>query len=350
MFNNKTYAISNSSIPVSIVVGVISPNGTQVSGYGNISNANNTTVDGNTIFNIGSLTKLFVGISLMDMVNQGLVKLDDPLEKYLPANVTVPTYQGHKITLEDLITHTSGLPYWPPGWCNPTCFNNYTTQEVYQFLSNSSLATRPGVKDEYSNFGVGLLGYALSLKAGVPLEQPFKDGILNVLGMNSTGIAMNATGVSVPEDIKSRFAKGHVAGNESDLVFIPQEVQGAGAMYSTVNDLLKFLSANMGLIDTKLNDAMQESHAIRHSFNLQLSFVDPSGHESPAHGYVGSDWNTQTDLGRKIIWRNGGIAGYSSLIAFNPDKQLGVAILCSCDFADVPPIEIVNTAMTFLLY
>ena len=352
LFNNKTYAISNSSIPASIVVGVISPNGTQVSAYGNISKANNTTVDGNTIFNIGSLTKLFVGISLMDMVNQGLVRLDDPLEKYLPANVTVPTYQGHKITLEDLITHTSGLPYWPPGWCNPTCFNNYyTTQEVYQFLSNSSLATRPGVKDVYSNFGSGLLGHALSLKAGVPLEQLFEDRILNVLGMNSTGIAMNATGVSVPEDIKSRFAKGHIAGNESDLVFFPQAVQGAGAMYSTVNDLLKFLSANMGLIDTKLNDAMQESYTIRHPVSeFQLPFVDPSGHESPAHGYVGSDWNIQTDLGRKIIWRNGGIDGYSSLIAFNPDKQLGVAILCSCYFADVPPIEMINTAMTFLLY
>jgi len=353
LFNNKTIAahISNSSIPVSIVVGVISPNGTQVSGYGNISKANHTRVDGNSIFDIGSLTKLFVGISLMDMVNHGLVKLDDPLEKYLPADVTVPTYQGHKITLEDLITHTSGLPYWPPGWCNTTCWHNYTTQQVYQFLSNSSLATRPGVKDHYSNIGAGILGQALSLKAGVPLEQLFKDKIWNVLGMNSTGIAMNATGVSVPQDIKSRFAKGHMAGNESDLVFIPQAAQGAGAAYSTVNDLLKFLSANMGLIDTKLNEAMQESRTIRHPVTeFQLPFVDPSGHKSPAHGYVGADWNIQTDLGRKIIWRNGGIDGYSSLIAFNPDKKTGVAMLCSCYFSDVPPIEIINTALTFLLY
>jgi serine-type D-Ala-D-Ala carboxypeptidase/endopeptidase len=285
------------------------------------------------------------------MVNQGLVKLDDPLEKYLPANVTVPTYQGHKIALEDLATHTSGLPYWPPGWCNHTCFNYYTTQEVYQFLSNSTLGSRPGIEDKYSNFGTGLLGQALSLKAGVPIEQLLNDRIWNVLGMNSTGIPMNATGVSIPDDIKSRFAKGHIAGNESDLAFLPQEVRGAGAAYSTVNDLLKFLSANMGLIDTKLNDAMQESLAIRHPVTeFQLPFVDPSGHESPAHGYVGSDWNIQTDLGKTIIWRNGGIDGYSSLIAFNPDKQLGVAILCSCDFSDVPPIEIISTAMTYLLY
>jgi serine-type D-Ala-D-Ala carboxypeptidase/endopeptidase len=350
LFTNKTIAahISNSSIPVSIVVGVVTPNGTQVSGYGNISKTNHTRVDGNTAFDIGSITKTFVGIVLMDMVKQGLVKLDDPLEKYLPANVTVPSFQGHKITLEDLVTHTSGLPFWPPGWK----WNHYsTTQQVYQFLSNSSLASKPGTKDDYSNIGMGMLGHALSLKAGIPLHQLIKERILNVLGMNSTGIAMNATSISVPEDIKSRFAKGHMAGNESNLVFFPQEVQAAGAMYSTVNDLMKYVSANLGLIDTKLSGAMQESHSIRHPFSeIQSTFIDPSGHQSPAHEYIGSVWLTQTDLGRKVIWHNGGIDGYSSIVAFNPDKKIGVVMLCSCYFSDVPPIEMINTAMTFLLY
>ena len=119
LFNNKTITnniSSNSSIPAAIVVGVISPNGNQVSAYGNISKANPTPVDGNTIFDIGSVTKTFVATVLADLVNQGVVKLSDPLEKYLPSNVTVPSYNGYKITLEDLATHTSGLPYRPPGW------------------------------------------------------------------------------------------------------------------------------------------------------------------------------------------------------------------------------------------
>lgn len=353
LFDNKTFAssISNSSIPVSIVVGVISPNGTQVSGYGNISKSNYTTVDGNSIFNIGSITKTFVGIVLMDMVQQGLVKLDDPLDKYLPANVTVPSFQGHKITIEDLVTHTSGLPHWPPGWCNSTCWHNYTTQEVYQFLSNNSLAFKPGTNDDYSNIGMGMLGHALSLRAGIPLEQLIKDRILNVLGMNSTGMAMNATSISVPKDIESRFAKGHMAGNESDIVFMPQEVRAAGAMYSTVNDLLKYLSANMGLIDTKINDAMQASHLIRHPFDeIQPTFEDLSGQRSAGHEYIGSAWLVGTDLGRQVIWHNAGIDGYSGIVGFNPAKQLGLVILCSCYFTDVPPIEMIDTAMTFLLY
>jgi len=137
-----------------------------------------------------------------------------------PANVTVPSYNGHKITLEDLVTHTSGLPYWPPGWTTKNACIGCSIEQIYQFLSNSSLASKPGTRDDYSNLGAGMLGHALSLRAGIPLDQLIKDRILDVLGMNSTGMAMNAT--SIPEDIKSRFAKGHMAGNESELVFLPQ--------------------------------------------------------------------------------------------------------------------------------
>ena len=174
LFNNKTIAnnISNSSIPAAIVVGVISPNGTQVSAYGNISKANPTTVDGNTIFDIGSVTKTFVATVLADLVNQGVVKLSDPLEKYLPSNVTVPSYNGNKITLEDLATHSSGLPYRPPGWI---LNKYYTTPQVYEFLSNSTLEDEPGTEAKYSNFGMGMVGHALSLKTGVPLIQLIED-------------------------------------------------------------------------------------------------------------------------------------------------------------------------------
>jgi CubicO group peptidase (beta-lactamase class C family) len=91
----------------SIVVGIISPNGTQVYSYGNISKANSTKVNGDTIFDTASITKTFTTTLLADMVKQGLVSLDDPIRKYLPPTVKVPTYNEHEITLEDLATHTS---------------------------------------------------------------------------------------------------------------------------------------------------------------------------------------------------------------------------------------------------
>ena len=351
LFGNKTIASnisSNSSIPVSIVVGVITPNGTQVSAYGNISKANPAPVDGNTIFDIGSITKTFVATVLADLVNQGVVKLSDPLEIYLPSNVTVPSYNGYKITLGDLATHTSGLPYWPAGWI----WNKYyTPQQVYEFLSNSTFEDEPGTVAKYSNIGMGMVGQAISLKMGVPLIQLIEDRILNVLGMNSTGFAMNKTGILIPQDIKSRFAAGHMVGNESKLVFLPQEVQAAGAMYSTANDLLKYVSANLGLIDTKINSAMEETHSIRYPFyELQVPFPDPSGNESTPYAYEGLSWFSTTNLGTQVVWHNGGIDGYSSFVGFNPSKQIGLVILCSCFFTDVPPMEMLKIAVPFLLY
>jgi serine-type D-Ala-D-Ala carboxypeptidase/endopeptidase len=157
-------SISKSSIPISMVLGVVTPNGTQVSGYGNLSKANSTEVDGNTIFDIASITKTFATIVLADTVKQGLVNLNDPIEKYLPSNATtVPSYNGHKIT-QDLATHTSGLPDFPEGWVRNT---TYTNQQVYNFLSNTTINREPGILASYSDIGMGILGHILSLRADV---------------------------------------------------------------------------------------------------------------------------------------------------------------------------------------
>ena len=93
---------------------LVEPTVTQFYGYGKMSAANQTTVDQNTLFGIGSITKSFTTLLLADMANRGLVNLNDPIEKYLPASVKVPTYNGQHITLESLATHTSGLPDNPP--------------------------------------------------------------------------------------------------------------------------------------------------------------------------------------------------------------------------------------------
>lgn len=343
--SSNKIATSNSSITIPIVVGIVTTNGTQVSGYGNISNSNDTKVDGNTVFDIASIAKTFVTIILADMIKQGLVNLDDPIEKYLPANnITVPSYNGHKITLEDLATHTSGLPDFPTGWIRN---HSYTTQQVYDFISNTTLSSEPGIKADYSDIGMGLLGHILSLRTGVSFDQLVKVRILNVLAMDSTGMRMNA-GISVPEDIKSRYAKGHIAGKEVNLEFIPEAIQSAGAMYSTTDDLLKYLSANIGLIQTRINDAIQETHLIRHSFGNSLE--ESSDHKSLTQDYIGLGWTVTTDFGKEVIWHTGSIDGYTSILGFNPSKQIGLVILCGCDYRDYSSPELINLAIPFLLY
>ena len=327
---------------VSIVLGVITPNGTSVSGYGNISKANTTKVNGNAIFDIASITKTFTTSLLADAVKSGLVNLDDPIEKYLPAGVRVPTYNGHEITLENLATHTSGLPDFPVNWIRN---RTYTTQQVYNFLSNTSLQSEPGVRYNYSDFGVGLLGYVLSIKAGIPYEELLKERILDVLGMNSTGIATTVLSVA----LKSRLAKGHIGGNEVNLEFIPEAIQPAGALYSSANDLLKYLAANMGLIHTKINDILQDTHLIRHE---EITTVTNwSSTKSLEVVYVGLGWHIITNLGTEVINHAGGIDGYTSFIAFNPTKQIGLVILCSCDGRDaLLPENWLNVLTISLLY
>ncbi|WP_148685824.1 serine hydrolase domain-containing protein [Candidatus Nitrosocosmicus hydrocola] len=337
--NNIDGSKMDSSIP--IVVGIVSPNGTQVSGYGNISNFNSTIVDGNTVFDIASISKTFVAIILADMVDQGLVNLNDPIEKYLHSDkVIVPSYDGHKITLEHLATHTSGLPDFPTGWIRN---HSYTTQQVYDFVSNTTLESKPGTKADYSDIGMGILGHILSLKAGVSFDQLVKDKILNVVAMKSTGMRMNTTSVSVPEEIKYRYAVGHIAGNEVNLEFVPETIQSAGAMYSTINDLLKYLSANIGLIQTKLDGAIEETHLIRHSFGQ-------SSDNKSLKDYIGLGWTVTTDFGSEVIWHTGSIDGYTSVIGFNPSKQIGLAILCGCNYDDYSLRDMINLVIPFLIY
>jgi serine-type D-Ala-D-Ala carboxypeptidase/endopeptidase len=316
----------------SIVVGIITTNGTQVYGYGNISKANSTKVDGNTIFDIASITKTFTTTLLADMVKRGLVKLDDPIEMYLPADVKVPTYNGHEITLEDLATHTSGLSDFPAGWIRN---HTYSTQQVYSFLSNATLQSEPGTKANYSDFGMGLLGHILSIRAGVPYAQLVKDRILSVLGMDSTGIAMNSTSIILSDALKSRLAKGHIGGKEVNLEFIPEAIRPAGALYSSANDLLRYLAANLGLIHTSINDMIQETHLIRHGYPQDLDPFPYPSNKSLSASYIGLGWFIETNLGTEVIQHGGGIDGYSTLIGFNPTKQKGVVILCSCDGKDI---------------
>ena len=117
------------------------------------------------------------------MATQGVVNLTDPIEKYLPASVKVPEFKGHKITLENLASHTSGLPEWPSNiWLNNKLgvFNpNYNETMLYQGLSNITLTREPGSEFQYSSFGIGLLAHILSLKAGLPYEQLVKHRILD---------------------------------------------------------------------------------------------------------------------------------------------------------------------------
>jgi serine-type D-Ala-D-Ala carboxypeptidase/endopeptidase len=338
--NNKTNA--------AIVVGLVDSNGIQFYSYGNMSNANPITVDKDTIFAIGSITKVFTTILLADLVNRGLVNLDDPIEKYLPNSVKVPTFNGQKITLENLATHTSGLPEFPSSHCvsnfnrtnddNDTiqarlffieCDKHYTFDQLYQDLSNTTLTSEPGLKFEYSTFGISLLGHILAIKSDMSYDRLLEERILNVLGMNSTSIVLS--------DVqKSRLAIGHLNGQELPFWKTSRPIASAGGLHSSMTDMLKFASANLGLIDTKINNAMKESHIIIHDSRLGKAF------SNNYTAYVSLGWIIATDYGTQIVEHNGETAdGYNSFIALNTSKERGIVIIASASSIDIDIANIV---------
>jgi CubicO group peptidase (beta-lactamase class C family) len=143
-------------------------------GFGRISDSNTNPPDARTIFEIGSITKVFTATLLAKMVQDGMVKLADPISPYLPKTVVVPTKNGREITLENLAAHTAGLPRLPDNFlaaANPqNPYANYTTKHLYESLATLQLNSEPGKKSAYSNYGFGLLGKLLEAKAGKSFE------------------------------------------------------------------------------------------------------------------------------------------------------------------------------------
>jgi D-alanyl-D-alanine-carboxypeptidase/D-alanyl-D-alanine-endopeptidase len=157
--------IDTEKLSVGIVVGIVDAKGRRIVAYGNLDKDDKRPLNGDTVFEIGSMTKVFTSLVLMDMVQHGEVTLDDPVSKYLPSEVKVPERAGRKITLRDLSTQTSGLPRMPDNFHpkdsgNP--YADYTVEQLYQFISSYELTRDIGEKYEYSNLGVGLLGNVLT--------------------------------------------------------------------------------------------------------------------------------------------------------------------------------------------
>jgi len=296
---------------VGIVVGVIEPQGRRMVAYGSLNQGDPRPLNGDTIFEIGSATKVFTSLLLADMVQRGEVALTDAVAKYLPAEVKVPERGGRAITLVDLSTHTSGLPRMPSNFspkdpANP--YADYSVEQLHQFLSSYQLTRDIGSQFEYSNLGGGLLGQALAHRAGVDYEALVRSRITGPLGMNSTGITLS------PE-MKARLALGH----NDKLVTVPNwdlpALAGAGALRSSVNDMLTFLAANLGYVKSPLAPAMAAMLSVRRSTG------------APGGGEIGLGWLITKPSEDEIVWHNGGTGGYRSFIGYDAKTRVGVVVL-----------------------
>ncbi len=296
---------------VGIVVGLVDPSGRRIVAYGTFDK-DKRAVDGDTLFEIGSVTKVFTSLLLAEDVVRGDVKLDDPVAKYLPSEVKVPERGGKKITLVDLATHTSGLPRLPTNMhpkdlSNP--YADYSVKQLYEFLSAYELPRDIGSRYEYSNLGAGLLGVALSRQAGTDYETLVRKRITAPLSMTSTAISLTSA-------LKQRLAPGHDRQGERVPNWDLPALAGAGAIRSSANDMLTFVSANLGLTESPLATPMA----------LMLKTRRPTGVPGLE---VALAWHISSRNGREIVWHNGGTGGYRSFIGFDPKARIGVVVLAN---------------------
>ncbi len=300
-----------------IVVGIIEPNGRRVVSYGHLAKGEPRTVDGDTTFEIGSISKVFTSLVLADMVSRKEVTLDDPAEKYLPQSVKLPERRGKFITLHDLSTHSSGLPPLPSNFrpkdpLNP--YADYSVDNLYQFLSGYELPRDPGSVFEYSNLGAGLLGHLLAYRAKTDYESLIRTRITQPLGMPDTGITLSSS-------MKQRMATGHNA----MLAPVPNwdlpTLAGAGALRSSAKDMLTFLEAFLGYKESPLAPAMKAMLEVRR----------PAGQTT-----IGLGWLIHSTDGREIAWHNGGTGGFHSFIGYDLKARIGVVVLSNgCGVDDI---------------
>jgi len=296
-----------------VVLGIVDNNGQRVYAHG-FASKDGAPVTAETVFEIGSITKVFSALLIMEMARRGELDPGKPVADYLPAGLKLPRFQEQPILLEHLATHTSALPrvqpnHFPANILDP--YADYTAAKMMEFLAGYELTRRPGAKYDYSNLGYGLLGYTLVLVAKKDFSALLDERVLRPLGLPDTMI-------SVPEGKKKRRATPYgLFGHPVPYWSIP-EIPACGALNSTVPDLLSFLAFNLGL-QISANDALNQA-LIR--LQQPWSYADESG--SAFDEWI---WGHEKIKGRDYFWYNGGTGGFRSYIGFIPELKWGVAVL-----------------------
>jgi len=299
--------IENGHSP-SIVIGIIDKKGPSYYLFGTKS-IGGEKVDEHTIYEIGSISKTFTGILLADMALNKKVKIEDPAQKYLPESVKMPVMKGSQITLGNLSDHTSGLARMPSNLnpANPeNPYADYTVDQMYAFLNSFQLTREIGSEYEYSNLAQGLLGHILSLVSKDSYENLVLKKIAQPLGMKETKISLD-------DHMKKNLAVGHNGGKAVANWDIPT-LAGAGALRSSLHDMLIYVASNAGIKKTKLASAMALSHKERHA--------------KQANGNrVGLGWHTAKGAQGDVIWHTGGTGGYRTFAGFVKETGKGVVVL-----------------------
>jgi D-alanyl-D-alanine-carboxypeptidase/D-alanyl-D-alanine-endopeptidase len=309
-----------------MVVVVVRDNETWMQSYGQTYPGSHQKPNADSLIRLCSLSKIMTTDLLVKLVAEGRVSLSDPLQKFAPRNVAVPerTVRGlssRPITLGDLATHTAGLPReiaYPAGDSGHFTFPDYNFR--WQWLPGYRLRFLPGTAAHYSNIGFDLLADALSAAAGKPYPQLFADRIAKPLGLRDTTLS------PTPGECARLLIGARNQGRCTDTT----AAAGSGGMYSTANDMTRWLKYLLALPGVPVHqDPAATATYIPAS---ELRWTQGMGRAGVPIG-IGLGWVhiNQPDDPTMIIEKTGGGAGYTTYIALNPRRHIGIFVAATED-------------------
>lgn len=315
----------------SLSIGVIHNNKINSFYYGTTNKADISSIPNtNSIYEIGSISKIFTAILLAELVENQIISLDDSISKFLPDSLkSNPSLQ--KITFKQLANHTSGLPRLPDNIEKATNFSGlnpyatYTREDLYAYLKNAQITSEPGDNYEYSNLGYGLLGDLISIITQKSYQQNVLDIISTPLGMTNTIEKINPK----TQKLVNTYNSSGKAVPSWDF----QNLAGLGALKSNVNDLLRLAQFQFKMPESKLENAM----ALTRQFTYYL----------PPNTDVGLGWNMNMSNDVVVYWHNGGTGGSSSFMAIIPDTKSALIILSNSEHSvDEMSMKILEKVLT----
>lgn len=309
----------DSEVALGLVVGVIDGERREVRGYGKARFDADGASDADTLFEIGSISKVFTGVLLAHAVLRGEVALTDLAQKHMPEGKTLPKTDANQICILDLVTHMSGLPRLPDGMDprGDDPYASFTKEALYDGACRSMLRNEPGSTYEYSNLGTALLGQILVDRAGAKsYEELLHDRVLKPL-------AMDRTSIQVPGSMPAMLASGSNADLSPMKPWNLAAFEPAGGIRSSMTDMLKFSRAQW----TPL--------AAAHSMD-SLAMAREKQRDLPGGAGIGLGWHIAKD--RVTRWHNGETGGFHSALFVRVEDRRAVCILSNTATAAVDSV------------
>jgi CubicO group peptidase (beta-lactamase class C family) len=302
-----------------LVVGLYDAGRREIYGFG--KGPGGAAPDGGSLFELGTLTRVYTGLLLADAVQRREVELDAEVAEYLPPGVTVPTREKVAITLRHLALHGSGLPSLPPSIAAKAAavadpFAGYDEEALYRDLARTQLAFTPGTAIQLSNYGTGLLGFVLGKKPGTGYPRAIAARVLEPLELRDTMLAVPATAVP------AAAAPRRMTGTDDELAAVPRwtwgALTGAGGLVSSARDQLRLIEAELDAAAGGKNLPLRNQMRLTQEPQLETG--------TAASDNAGLGWTIDGD-GR--YWHSGGTAGFRGFIGFDPKTRRGVVALAS---------------------